>query len=84
VIRQVNAGAHSFRNPFGRPTWGFGRFAFTKGLGQQVRNEPAEGFSLFLLDLLEILQNGGVYVNSSSHDASMMLQTASDVKDYFV
>ena len=52
-----------------------------KRLGQQVRNQPTKGSSLFLLDFLQILQNGVVNIYGSSHDVLMITGYASDVKN---
>ena len=54
---------------------------FPNRLGQQVRNQPAEGSTFLLLDFLQIPQNGIINIYRRSHDALMIIPNASDVKN---
>ena len=57
-------------------------FVLIEGLGQQLRNDFADGTAVLLLQVLDFLQNGIVYVDCrSGHDDLIIERLASDVNN---
>ncbi len=57
-------------------------FVLVEGLGQQLRNDFADRTAVLLLQVLDFLQNGIVYVDRcSGHDDLIIERLASDVKN---
>ena len=57
-------------------------FLLIEGFGQQLRDDFSGGTAVLLLQVLDILEDGIVYVDRrSSHDDSIILRLASDVNN---